>query len=939
MKKCKRFVAGVMSMVLAVAVLIVTPVEIEAKYGTKEAVAEYLDRGISAIKTGSGMLVSWRFLASDDDKAVFKLYRNDTLIYTSNAGQATCYLDKSGNASSKYRVDTLVNGEVTSTSDCGICSNGDGIEIELDRPSSIYTPNDCTVGDVDGDGVYEIFVKWDPNNSKDNSQSGKTDKVYIDCYKLDGTKLWRIDLGVNIRAGAHYTQFLVADFDNDGYAEMTCKTGDGTVDGQGNVIGNASKDYRNSRGYILTGPEYYTLFDGLTGKALDTVNYNPERGKVSLWGDSYGNRVDRFLGAVAYLDGKTPYAVTVRGYYTRLTACAYKVENDKLVEEWFFDTGNASSADGYGDGNHNCMPADVDDDGRQEIVFGSLCLDDDGTVLWNLNTGHGDAMHLGDLLPDNDGLELWICHEAKPYGVTLVDTDKGSKIFHINGDGDTGRCCAGNVWSGNDGAEFWGLGNTVYNGSGVALSCSRPDINFLIYWDGDLEREILNGYTDSPATIKKMQANGKITTLLSTEGYYTCNTTKGTPCLSADIFGDWREELIVRAADGNSIRIFSTTYETDYRITTLMHDIQYRTQVAGQNVAYNQPPHTSYYLGSEQALPQRPAVTVIQREVIEKEPVTAEIMDTSFVYMFKNKNSNLAMDVEGAVQADGTNVQQWGGSTVTKWNSWVLEACGDGYYKMVSQIGDGKSFYMAIADGSGVNGANACVWSAQASDAQMFKFVKNPNGSYTIYTKASNDKCVLEVMDASTGSGGNVQQATANMGVHQQWLVEVVGSKETAVPTATPVPTSMPTEPPSEIPTENPSEAPTESPSEVPTEIPSEVPTEFPSEVPTEIPSEVPTEIPSEAPTEVPSAVPQETVEPTFRPPIKRYYMGDANVDGKVTAADALCVLKHVVKLEQIGGISAILGDIDESKRLESIDALGILKVVVKLSELTMVEL
>ena len=249
---------------------------------------EYLDRGISAINTGAGMLVSWRFLANDADNAEFQLYRNNTLIYTSKAGGSTCYLDAGGKSTDQYRVDTLESGKVVSTANCSLISNQNYFQLNLDPPTGsgcTYSPNDCSVGDVDGDGVYEIFMKWDPSNSKDNSQKGKTGNVFIDCYRMDGTRLWRIDLGKNIRAGAHYTQFFVADFDSDGKAEMTCKTADGTVDGTGTVIGDASKDYRNSNGYVLSGPEYYTLFDGSTGAALDTIDYEPGRGTCSTWGD------------------------------------------------------------------------------------------------------------------------------------------------------------------------------------------------------------------------------------------------------------------------------------------------------------------------------------------------------------------------------------------------------------------------------------------------------------------------------------------------------------------------------------------------------------------------------------------------------------------------------------------------------------------------------
>lgn len=745
-------------------------------------VVENLDRGISAISTGSGMMVSWRFLADDSDNSIFKLYRNNALIYTSNAGNATCYLDKDGKSTDTYKVETVESGTVVSSDTCAMQSGSNYLEVKLDVPKAqtsgiTYSPNDCTVGDVDGDGQYELFVKWDPSNSKDNSQKGKTDKVFIDCYKIDGTKLWRIDLGVNIRAGAHYTQMLVADYDLDGLAEMVCKTADGTVDGVGNVIGDSSKDYRNSNGYILSGPEYYTLFEGSTGKALDTVDYNPGRGTVSKWGDSYGNRVDRFLGAVAYLDGVKPSAVTVRGYYTRMTACAYDVVNKKLVQKWYFDTGNDKTKLGYGDGNHNCMPADVDNDGKQEIVLGATCLDDDGSVLWCLNTGHGDAMHLGDLLPDRNGLELWICHEDKPYGVSLVDASNGKTIFHKDGDADTGRCCAANVWAGNDGAEFWGLGNDVFDGSGNTLSCRRPTVNFLSYWDGDLEREILDGYTDKPATISKMKNDGTLTTILSTDGAYTCNTTKGTPCLSADIFGDWREELIVRASDSKSLRIYCTPYETDYRITTLMHDPQYRNQVAGQNISYNQPPHTSFYLASNYKLPERPNVSVLDDGiVIPPSPVfTPAVLTEGAVYMIQNENSGLYMEVKDANAENTANVQQWGAESSAAHNTWRVLSAGNGYYYLYSQLCDKVTYLLDIDMGKSDNGTNIQIYTDTKADAQQFKFVRNDDGTYYILTKSSGDKSCVAVSSASTSSGANIIQWEYKAGdKSQKWILTQV---------------------------------------------------------------------------------------------------------------------------------------------------------------------
>lgn len=738
----------------------------------KSCVVENLDRGICAINTGSGVLVNWRFLANDPDDAVFRLYRGNTLVYTSDAGDATSYLDKGGSASDTYRVEMLSGGTVQTNDTCKLTSNTNYFQLNLDPPTSsgcTYSPNDCSVGDADGDGQYEIFLKWDPSNSQDNSKGGKTDKVYIDCIKLDGTRLWRIDLGWNIRAGAHYTQMLVADYDLDGIAELVCKTSDGTVDGTGKVIGDGSKVYRNSKGYILTGPEYLTLFDGKTGAALDTINYNPGRGTVSAWGDKYGNRVDRFLGAVMYLDGERPSAVTVRGYYTRMTACAYDVVDKKLKQRWYFDTGNSSSAQGYGDGNHNCMPADVDGDGKQELILGATCLDDDGKVLWCTNKGHGDALHVGDLLPNRPGIEVWVCHEDKPYGVSLLDGKTGQTIFHVDGSSDTGRCCADNVWAGNAGAEFWGLGNDVFNGSGTKLSMRRPAINFLSYWDGDLEREILDGYTDSPATISKVKTDGTLTTLLTTDGYYTCNTTKGTPCLSADLFGDWREELIVRASDGKSIRIYCTPYDTDYRITTLMHDVQYRTQVAGQNIAYNQPPHPSFYLGSDQPLPARPTVTVLGGTPLVPGK-TGAVIDTAHTYRIRNVNSGLCLEVADGTAANGTNVQQGNGTA----NGWQFRDGGDGYYYLYSRVGDGNTYLLDLDYGKTDNGTNIGIYSNTHSDAQLFKLVDNGDGSYTITTKATKDASCIGVTGGSKDNGANVVQWACDGSDNQKWTLEIV---------------------------------------------------------------------------------------------------------------------------------------------------------------------
>ena len=578
--------------------------------GNGKAIMEYLDRGIYAVKSGNGMFVSWRFNADDPDDAEFRLYRDDKLIYTSKSGEATSYQDNGGNANSKYRVDCVSGGKTVSSQNCKFTSGTNYFDIKLNSPGSQYSPNDCCVGDVDGDGQYEIIVKWDPSNAKDNSQDGKTDKVYIDCYTLTGKQLWRIDMGVNIRAGQHYTQMCVADFDCDGKAELITKTADGTKDGKGKVIGDGSKNYVNGAGRILDGPEYLTLFDGQTGAALDTIDFPVPRGDATsakaktTWGDNYGNRVDRFNSAIAYLDGVHPSAVYGRGYYTRLTLSAVDVRGKKLVKRWVYDTGFDKSTPGWGCGNHNIMAADSDNDGKQEIFMGASAIDDDGTLLWTTGQLHGDAMHVGDLIPDREGLEVWECHEDKPWGESCIDAKTGKVIFHINNTKDTGRCAADNIWAGNKGAEFWGAADgNVYNSAGKKIGGTRPAQNFFIYWDGDLEREILDG-----TKISKMTDANTIKGIFTATGCGTNNSTKSVPCMTADLFGDWREELLLRTDDNSKIRVWCTADTTKVRLTTLMHDMQYRMQNGCQQSAYNQPPHVSYYLSSDAPLPARPKV-------------------------------------------------------------------------------------------------------------------------------------------------------------------------------------------------------------------------------------------------------------------------------------------------------------------------------------------
>ncbi|WP_244552210.1 rhamnogalacturonan lyase [Paenibacillus sp. ov031] len=575
---------------------------------------EFLDRGVVAVKTGTGVFVSWRLLGTEGSNVSFNVYRDGTKVNASPITNSTNLQDASGTSSSKYTVRAVVSGTEQAASTAASVWGNNYLSVPLSVPAGGTTPdgvaytysaNDASAGDVDGDGEYELIVKWDPSNSKDNSQSGYTGEVFIDAYKLNGTRLWRISLGKNIRAGAHYTQFMVYDLDGDGKAEVAMKTADGTKDGTGIVIGDASKDYRNSSGYVLSGPEFLTIFNGQTGKALSTVNYEPARGNVSDWGDNYGNRVDRFLAAIAYLDGERPSLVMARGYYTRTVLVAYNWRDGQLTKQWTFDS-NTSGNSGYaGQGNHNLSVADVDGDGKDEIVYGAMAVDDNGKGLYTTGLHHGDAMHLSDLDPDRAGLEVFQVHETPSNaGVEFRDARTGQLIWGIPTTKDIGRGMAADIDPRYKGAEVWADGG-LYTAKGQKIGTTLPSsTNFGIWWDGDLLRELL----DSNRIDKWDYANSKTVNLLTASGVSSNNGTKSTPNLQADLFGDWREEVVWRTNDSSALRIYTTTAVTDKRIYTLMHDPVYRLGVAWQNVAYNQPPHTGFYLGDSMSTPPVPNI-------------------------------------------------------------------------------------------------------------------------------------------------------------------------------------------------------------------------------------------------------------------------------------------------------------------------------------------
>lgn len=633
---------------------------------------ENLDRGVVAMRTSdTEAYVSWRYLGTDATGASFNLYRSTggaTAVQLNSAPitGGTNFVDTGVDLAqaNAYFVRAVVGGAELGASPAYVLPAASPVlpylRIPLQIPAGVITPdlvtctysaNDCSVGDLDGDGELEIIVKWDPSNSRDNASAGYSGNVYLDAYKLNGTRLWRIDLGVNIRAGAHYTQFMVYDLDGDGRAEIACRTAEGSKDGTGAFVAAPAKfvgplppidhaaDRRNTAGYILSGPEFLTVFDGNTGAEKLSTNYNPPRYPGTLtptvdqinavWGDNYGNRIDRFLACVAYLDGRRPSLVMCRGYYTRAVIVAYDFRDGALTQRWIFDTNpNGGAAGPYGNyagqGNHNLTVADVDGDGRDEIVYGSCTIDDDGRGLYSTGLGHGDALHVADMDPTRPGLEVWAAHEngaSTGVGHSYRDARTGEILFTAASTNDAGRAMAGDIDPAHPGYELWGARGSLYNVSGAAIGAIKPSMNFGIWWDGDLQRELLDGTTISqwdPATATAVS-------LVSPPGVASNNSTKATPCLSADILGDWREEVIWREADSSALRIYVSTTPTLHRIFTLMHDRQYRESIAWQNVAYNQPPYPSFYLGEGMATPAQPAIVTSLAELPAVMPAVVSI--------------------------------------------------------------------------------------------------------------------------------------------------------------------------------------------------------------------------------------------------------------------------------------------------------------------------
>ncbi len=587
----------------------------QSNYDYSQLKMENLDRGVVAVRENPDtVVISWRYLSSDPENQSFDVFRDGKKLNGKPIAGATFFKDGyKDTATATYQVRASKGEKKDGEFILPENAPSGYLDIPLDVPERgvdpygkeyTYIANDASIGDVDGDGQYEIFLKWDPTNSRDNSQDGFTGPTLIDCYRLDGTKLWRIDLGENIRSGAHYTQFLVADFDGDGCAELICKTADGTMDGTNRVIGDRRADFRNMKGRVIAGPEYLTVFNGKTGEAMATVDYLPPRGNLKDWGDSYANRSDRFLAATAYLDGKHPSAVMCRGYYTRSVLAAYDWDGKELKTRWVFDS-NTPGLEAYGSqGNHNLRVVDVDGDGCDEIIYGQMAVDHDGNGLYTTKMYHGDAIHLiSDI--NNEKYYVWGCHENKKDGTSLRDAATGEVIFQFPSSKDIGRCMAADIDPNHPGVEVWSPNTEgVRSFEGKLISPAMEfqsevtagiPVNMAVWWDGDLLRELL----DKNEISKYNPSTGKCDTLAVFDGCMWNNGTKANPCLQGDIIGDWREEVLMRTEDNTALRLYVTTIPTEYRFHTFLEEPAYRNSIANQNIAYNQPAEPGFYFGPD----------------------------------------------------------------------------------------------------------------------------------------------------------------------------------------------------------------------------------------------------------------------------------------------------------------------------------------------------
>ena len=540
-----------------------------------------------------------------------------------------------------------------------------------------YQANDCSVGDLDGDGVMEVVVKrlltyYDANGNVTGTSEGAGDSdkrakhiAIFDAYKLDGTFLWRVKSGPNIIAG-NSINFAVADLDGDGCAEVVTKTGEGTIFGDGYEIpdtdGDGKTDYRDiwpsghytgdgSKGY--GGPEFFSVIDGKTGRELARANFIC-RGKegetpaelAKNWEANdwkWDPRTKKYywklanslrLGVARFVQGPGMQIFLGRGVYGRtvVEGWQYNGEGQEMTRLWKLDTDDAGGKDknkdgkansAYaGQGNHAFNVADLDGDGLDEVMYGSCAWDNDGTGLWTSGLGHGDANHVGKFLPDREGMQVFHCLENGKTQIALHDAKDGSLIWKKDGtsDNDMGRCMTADVDPSSPGYEFWMYGNELFDQNGTEMykdgnRKKESSANAGIWFDGYLNRQMIN------EGIVQSFSHGRAFTIYRYDISFN-NSTKSNPGWYGDMLGDWREEFIVPDQTKlKNIKIFSTWYPTQYKLPYLMSDHTYYMQCIHEQVGYNQPTNIGgYYLGSDMDFSKVPLMS-------EEEFIATEIQD------------------------------------------------------------------------------------------------------------------------------------------------------------------------------------------------------------------------------------------------------------------------------------------------------------------------
>ena len=632
---------------------------------------DQLDRGLVAVPTGSAgsstrNTVTWRRLADEYFGVTYNLYKNGSKVASNLT--TTCYNDESNAPSTTtYQVAAVVNG-VEQTKCTAVtpwpqfvykqgdnrCASG-YLDIELakvyDRDGNDvtenYKPNDAEMADLDGDGQLEIIIKRLNTYDASTEQTGviypeeSRQFVVLDAYDVNwqtgtATLMWRIDCGPNmVSLNSTEIDVIAFDWDEDGKAEVVLRGADNMIvygsDGQTQLytIGNMTVNTRNTfsttdgqYAWTHTGAEYLIYMNGQTGALYQKMDFPLKRledGETDLkkaWGDNYGHRSSKYFFGAPFLDGRKASLFLARGIYTRHKMMALDLNkgSHEWSERWSWNC-NDSNSPWYGNGYHNFVIADVDEDGRDEIVYGSMVIDDNGKGLSTTGYGHGDAQHVGDFDPYRKGLEFFGCLEEKPYyGSSYRNATTSESYYKKTSTGDDGRALMANIYNEYPGSlgrsssmDTWLSSVKDVEISGIEnISNDKGDgnhhLNFRIYWDGDLCSEILDSPgTESYAGIVK-PGTGRI--FLTDKGGSMNNGSKNNPCFQGDIIGDWREEIVLR--NGTNLRVFTTGAGTNYSLPCLWNDHQYRQAMVWQMMAYNQPPHTSYFVGELEGITQAP---------------------------------------------------------------------------------------------------------------------------------------------------------------------------------------------------------------------------------------------------------------------------------------------------------------------------------------------